>query len=179
MNNILMIFKVLYIFSLFCLFFGKKIPDTVEELNVENYLGHWIQMYGSPTNFIFQGYGTCATADYGLLDNGNISVLNIQLDINKNIETISGYAYYKNLSEPGKLTVYLDGTPSDAPYWVVKLGEIIEKEYQYSIITVPSSISLWVLTRDINRFNELYDEEVKQYLEENNYNYVSIKQSEC
>ena len=52
-------------------------------------------------------YDTCITADYGLLENGNISVLNSQLDENKELEQISEYGYYKNISEADKLTVYL------------------------------------------------------------------------
>ena len=55
-------------------------PATVNELKVNSYLGHWFQVYQAPTNPIFQGYGTCLTADYGLLDNGQISVLNAQLN---------------------------------------------------------------------------------------------------
>jgi lipocalin len=155
------------------------LPATVNELNLNSYLGHWVQVYGAPTNAIFQGYGTCATADYGVLDNGQISVLNSQLNKNKEIEKIGGYGYYKNVSEPGKLTVHLDGVPVDSPYWVVKLGEIVDDEYQYSIITTPSGISLWVLTRYVDRFNELYSVEVTDFLNKNNFNYVSIEQSDC
>ena len=36
---------------------------------------------------------------------------------------MDGYAYYKDKSEPGKLTVHLNGLPLDAPYWVVALGD--------------------------------------------------------
>ncbi len=136
-------------------------------------------MYGAPSNAIFQGYGTCATSDYGLMDNGQVSVLNVQLNKDKEIEKISGYGYYKNASEPGKLTVHLDGVPVDSPYWIVKLGEMVDNQYQYSIITTPSGISLWVLARDIDTFNELYSDEVKKYLDANNFNYVSIEQSDC
>ena len=50
--------------------------------------GHWFQVYGAPTNTIFQGYGTCITADYGLLDNGYVSVLNSQLNKNKEIDSL-------------------------------------------------------------------------------------------
>jgi len=154
-------------------------PATITELNLNNYLGHWVQMYGAPTNAIFQGYGTCATADYGLLDNGQVSVLNTQLNKNKEIEKINGYGYYANVSEPGKLTVHLDGVPVDSPYWIVKLGEIVDDQYQYSIITTPSGISLWVLTRDVDRFNKLYSEEVTNFLNTNNFKFVSIKQNDC
>ncbi len=153
-------------------------PDTVQELDVNKYLGNWYQVYGSPTNFLFQGYGTCLTAQYGLLENGNVSVVNTQVNIFGELEQISGYAYYKNNYEPGKLTVHLEGVPVDAPYWVVKLGEVINEQYQYSIITVPSSISLWVVTRDVDYFLNNYDKEVKNYLDENGYKYSSIKQDD-
>lgn len=149
---------------------------TVDNLNVENYLGRWYQVFGSPTNVIFQGYGECITADYNLLDNGNIDVLNSQINRNGEYETIGGYAFYKNISEPGKLTVHLDGTPVDAPYWVVNLGPIIDNQYDYSIVTAPSGISLWTLVRDPYNYDR---EQIESYLQENNYNYVEIKQSNC
>ena len=172
-------FSLLLIISLFTFATSNISPTTVSELKLDAYLGHWTQMYGAPTNAIFQGYGTCATADYGLMDNGQVSVLNVQLNKNKEIKQISGYGYYKNASEPGKLTVHLEGVPVDSPYWIVKLGEMVDNQYQYSIITTPSGISLWVLTRDIDTFNELYLDEVKKYLDANNFNYVLIEQSDC
>jgi len=158
---------------------GNILPETINELNINSYLGNWLQVYGAPTNTIFQGYGTCITADYGLLDNGYISVVNSQLNKNKEFETINGYGYYKNISEPGQLTVHLDGVPVDSPYWIVKLGEIVDNQYQYTIITTPSGISLWVLSRDIERFNQYYDEEVKEFLDKNNFKYNTIKQTDC
>ena len=158
---------------------SNLLPDTVKELNLSSYLGHWLQVYGSPTNVIFQGYGTCITADYGLMDDGFVSVLNSQLNENGELETITGYGYYKNVSEPGKLTVHLDGVPTDSPYWVVKLGEIVGDEYQYSIISVPSGISLWVLTRDLESFGKKYDSEVRAFLDSYGYKYTAIVQTDC
>ena len=172
-------FVQLLCLSLFCIANGDFMPATVNELDLNSYLGHWVQMFGAPTNAIFQGYGTCATADYGLLDNGQVSVLNTQLNKNKEIEKINGYGYYQNASEPGKLTVHLDGVPVDSPYWIVKLGEVVDDQYQYAIITTPSGISLWVLTRDLNRFNELYSKEVTDFLDANGFKYVPIKQTDC
>ena len=156
----------------------KEMPSTIQSIEVEQYLGKWYQVYGSPTNVIFQGYGKCITADYGLMENGDISVLNSQLNSKDELEQISGYAYYTNASEPGKLTVHLDGTPVDAPYWIVKLGEVKNEQYQYSIITTPSGISLWVLVRNMDDYFENYDMEVKQFLSDYNYNYVTIKQDD-
>ena len=158
---------LLFSFLALCFVFvnSKEIPNVVSDINVDSYLGHWKQVYQAPTNVIFQGYGTCITADYGLLDNGNINVVNTQLDENREIEQITGYGYYKNVSEPGKLTVHLEGVPVDSPYWIVKLGEIKDNQYQYSIITTPSDISLWVLVRDIDVFMELYNNEVVDFLD--------------
>jgi len=157
----------------------KTLPDVVSKVSVPSYFGHWNQIYQAPTNVIFQGYGTCITADYGLLDNGNINVINTQLDENNEIKQITGYAYYKNASEPGKLTVHLDGVPVDSPYWIVKLGEIVDNQYQYSIITIPSGISLWVLVRDINVFMKYYNKEVLDFLEQYNFKYTLVNQENC
>lgn len=154
-------------------------PSTVTELNVDNYLGRWYQVYGSPTNVIFQGYGKCITADYGLLPNGNVSVLNSQVNLSDELEQINGYAYYKDISQPGKLTVHLDGVPVNSPYWVVKLGDVYDNEYQYSIVTTPSGVSLWVLARDIETFYQVYYDEVLDFLDENNFIYAPINQDNC
>jgi len=174
----LILFSQIAYCELFSNLRGSKSPETVNELDVSKYLGNWYQIYGAPTNVIFQGYGKCLTAQYGLLENGDVSVLNSQINSNNKLEQISGYGYYTNTSEPGKLTVHLDGVPADSPYWVVRLGEVIHDQYQYSIISVPSGISLWVITRDVDNFYKKYDTEVKQYLDANNFKYESITQDE-
>ena len=171
------------IYFLLLLFFAfvnsKDIIMPVTQVDIKNYLGHWLQIYQAPTNVIFQGYGTCITADYGMLDNGDINIINAQLNKDYEFEQIKGYGYYKNISEPGKLTVHLEGVPVDAPYWIIKLGEIKNEQYQYSIITTPSYISLWVLVRDINTFFELYNKEVIDFLDTYNFNYEIVSQTNC
>lgn len=169
-------------FILFFLFlwtsssFVNSSPIPVDKVDIDKYLGNWYQVYGAPTNAIFQGYGKCITAEYGVLPDGNVSVLNSQLNAKNELEQIAGYAYYKNVSEPGKLTVHLEGTPVDAPYWVVSLGESKNGQYQYSVITTPSGISLWVLARNVDVFMREYDAEVKQFLDAGSYKYVTIEQ---
>jgi lipocalin len=66
---------LLFSFLALCFVFvnSRETPDVVNDVNVDSYLGHWKTVYQAPTNVIFQGYGTCIAADYGLLDNGNIS----------------------------------------------------------------------------------------------------------
>jgi lysozyme C len=173
-----MMFQYLVLLS-FVLVNSTNVIITVPQLDVKKYLGHWLLVYQAPTNVIFQGYGTCITADYGLLDNGNVNVINTQIDKHNEIDQINGYGYYKNVSEPGKLTVHLDGVPVDSPYWVIKLGEVKNNQYQYSIITTPSGISLWVLVRDITSFFELYNTEVIDFLAEYNFKYENVSQTNC
>jgi lysozyme C len=156
----------------------KSQISTISQIELDKYLGSWFQIYGSYTNVIFQGYGKCITAEYSLLDDGTVGVINSQINKNNELEEISGYAYYTNASEPGKLTVHLDGTPVDAPYWIIRLGEVKDGQYQYSIITTPSGVSLWVLARDIDDFYDNYNEEVLQYLDEYNFKFFQIDQDE-
>ena len=123
--------------------------------------------------------GTCITADYGLLEDGKVSVVNTQLDENHEVDQINGYAYYTNISEPGKLTIHLDGVPVDAPYWIVKLGEVKNNQYQYSIITTSFGVSLWVLVRDLTNFTELYNREITDFLNYYNFRYEHVSQEDC
>ena len=78
-------------------------------------------------------------------------------------DNIDGYAYYKDDDCCGYLTVKLDGTP-EAPYWVLELGPIVDDLYDYSIISDNKALSLFVLTRDVDRFYKLYDTQVLESL---------------
>jgi lipocalin len=72
----------------------------------------------------------------------------------------------------------LDGVPVVAPYWVLKLGDVIDEMYQYSIISVPLGTSLWVLVRDVKEFfSSAYKEEVVSFLDEYNFYYVEVDQN--
>jgi len=149
---------------------------SVKELDLEKYTGHWNQVYASPFDFTFQGYGKCITADYKIIDTNNVSVLNSQYNKDNKYEQIKGYAYYKDFTKPGELSVILEGVNYPAPYWVIKLGEVLDNQYQYSIISVPYGPSLWVLARNINKFFRYYNNEVIEFLDEYNFNYVKINQ---
>jgi lysozyme C len=70
--------------------------------------------------------------------------------------------------------VHLDGVPVDSPYWIVKLGEVVDNQYQYSIITTPSGISLWVLVRDIDVFMKYYNTDVEEFLHQYDFKYTAV-----
>jgi lipocalin len=160
------------------LFFLVKCNNftTVSELDLPKYMGHWFQVYAAPFDYTFEGYGKCITADYKILDTNNVSVLNSQYNKKNVLQQISGYAYYKDLSKHGQLSVTLEGVPFVAPYWVLELGKIVNNEYQYSIISVPVVPSLWVLARNVEEFFSLFNDDVVKFLDEYKFRYVKVEQ---
>ena len=157
----------------------------VDEVDLSQYTGTWYQVYGDLIYRTFEGFGSCITATYTLNDDdGNVSVFNRQVSPNGTVETISGVAYYDDGNEGGELTVDLEGTPGSAPYWIVSLGPVVENQYSYSIVSDNKRLSLFVLTRDVNNFFSMYDDDVLSYLDQYGFDKkfnspIITKQTEC
>jgi lipocalin len=147
--------------------------DTVDELNVDSYLGYWYTVYTNKITdtITFKG-GKCATATYTLREDGNIGVFNYEtigeaVDGSTGTDTIEGYAYVTDPSEPGQLMVVLDGIPTPAPYWVAALGPVnADKLYDYSLVSDNTGSFLFVLARDVDDFKSKYDEEVQSLMKD-------------
>ena len=152
------------IISFFIMCYSKEYK-AVDELDLEKYSGKWYQVYQDKFNKLFQGNGRCSTATYTIIDSNNVSVFNEQINMKNEYDTIKGNAYYKNDDCCGYLTVLLEGTP-EAPYWVLELGPIVDEMYDYSIVSDNKALSLYVLTRNVDRFYKLYNSDVLVSLEE-------------
>ena len=149
-------------------------PSLCSEINTVNidpeyYKGIWYQTYGD--NFVFDTFernAYCAATNYTILGDRKIGVYNWERygSVDGPIQNISGYAIVTD--EPGQLIVYLNGNVP-APYWVIKIGPVINEEYQYSIVSDPYMFGLFVLCRDVSQYYELYNEEVLAFLEENEF----------
>ncbi|CAH1786650.1 unnamed protein product, partial [Owenia fusiformis] len=81
---------------------------------------------------------------------------------------------YKTETE-GQLLVELSGVPVPAPYWILKLGPVVNGQYQYSIVSDPIRFTLFVLARDPQDFAEKYEQEVLSYLEGEKFTDVENK----
>lgn len=165
-------------------FFTDSLSDTVSDLDLEKYQGRWYQIYGNNFDQLFEKFSTCITADYTLIPNGNVSVLNSQYEKTKGTEQIRGYAYYAKNSNPkiypGELTVHLDGVPYDSPYWIYNLGPVIDNQYQWSIVSDPLKLSLFVLARDVDIYYDKYDTDVLQKLKMLGFNnLINITHDNC
>lgn len=172
------------LFLLLNIFAGFEVEATVETLDLEKYQGRWYQIYGNNFDQLFEKYSSCITADYTLVPNGNVSVINSQYEKYNGIEQIEGYAYYGKTIDPklhpGELTVHLNGVPYDAPYWVYNLGPESNGFYDWSIVSDPLKLSLFVLARDVDIYYEEYDSEVFELLETYGFdNLVTVKHDNC
>ena len=161
----------------------SKEYKAVDDVNVDQYLGRWHQVYSDKFNNLFQKNGRCSTADYGLLENKNISVLNKQFDEDGKVDSIGGVAFYKEGDCCGYLTVKLAENP-EAPYWVLELGPIVDNLYDYAIVSDNNALTLFVLTRNVENFYKIYNETVLDSLNNfgftKKYNYpVTMDQTNC
>lgn len=142
--------------------------NPVPSLNVTQFLGRWYQAYANAfVDGTFEQNNYCVTADYGLNSNGSISVFNrARIGAPDGPETqIKGYAV--PTSTTGELTVYLQGVPAGAPYWVFGLGPATfgaSGLYQYALVSDYFNLSLFVLARNVTEYMAVYDAEVQTAL---------------
>ncbi|KAK5969254.1 LiPocalin protein variant 1b, partial [Trichostrongylus colubriformis] len=74
--------------------------------------------------------------------------------------------------EPGEM-LYMTGHRSDnCPYFPVKMGGLNRQgEYEYIVFSQPLKYPSMVLARDLNKFEQKYQQEVYKFLEK--YGYLS------
>lgn len=130
--------------------------SVVPELDIERYLGTWYEIARYDHKFERGLVGV--TANYSLMDNGKIRVVNAGYEgslVGERSEAI-GKAKIPNPNEPAKLKVsfflffYAD-------YYVLELDE----NYQWAVVGSKSDKYLWILSRspelDANTYQMLLD----------------------
>lgn len=130
-----------------------------EPFDIKAYMGRWYQMYGD--EFVaktFEHGGVCATADYGLRPDGNVSVFN-----NQRMHTVDGP--FKNVTgyaTPGDSALHFlvkfPFSPSFAPYWILELGpKNSDGLYDYAIVSDNHNLGLYILARSVKDFETKYE----------------------
>jgi len=140
-------------------------PPTVPELNVHQYSGRWYQTYSSYfPNITFEKNGYCVTADYGVISNSSISVVNAQAQgsANGELEIVDGTATVVDPKHPGKLSLVFNDRNQFLPgfYWIVALGPVVNNKYEWSVVSAPFRLALFILARDVDKFRSTYEKDV-------------------
>ena len=152
--------------------FLSCIHAQVQELNRTQYLGRWYQIYSDLfVDATSENSSFCDPADYAIYPNNTSSVYNRerQYKVTGPERQIYGWADVTDPTKPGELTVHLQTTEFPAPYWVYQLGPVHNDQYEYSIVSDPLKLTLFVLARNVTKFMDKYNRNVTDYLTEQGF----------
>ncbi len=130
--------------------------ETVSKVDVDRYMGKWYEIARLP--FDRQADCTCTTAEYSVIDDHTIRVVNSCKDTSDNeISTAEGKAFVVENSNNSKLRVQFFW-PFKGDYWVIDLDTV---NYSYALIGMPSRKYAWILSRTPALSPELYSRAVE------------------
>jgi apolipoprotein D and lipocalin family protein len=117
-------------------------PRTVEQLDLDRYLGTWYEIASFP--MYFQRGCVATQATYSPRDDGQVGVANACRDetLDGAWKRIEGVAWPVVPSDFTKLKVQFFW-PLRGDYWVLAL----DPEYRWALVGHPNRDSLWVLSR--------------------------------
>lgn len=115
---------------------------VVPSVDIKRYSGTWYEIARLPNRF--EKDLICVTATYTIRDDGRIDVLNqgIPKTDRSKIEEAKGIAKIPDAADPAKLKVSFFW-PFSGDYWILDLDDA----YQYVLIGEPSRKFLWILAR--------------------------------
>jgi len=132
---------------------GTMVAQTVgggvsvaQDVDVQRYMGLWYAIAHIPTTFERRCVsGT--TAQYTLLENGQIEVINSCCKEDGTWQQVRGRAWIPDPDEPAKLKVsfvrFLRWWLFPGDYWILAVGE----DYEYALVGHPELSYGWILSR--------------------------------
>jgi len=137
--------SLLFIALAGCSFFGStNYPalEVVPTVDLNRYAGSWYEIASLPVS---QQKGCfCTKAEYSLMDDGVIKVVNTcrKNSPNGEVDRAEGKAFVVPGSNNAKLRVQFFW-PFRGDYWILEL----ENDYSYAVVGVPSRKYCWILSR--------------------------------
>jgi len=120
---------------------------TVDYVDINKYMGKWYSIASIPQTFDRQCVaGT--TAEYSLLGDGTVEVINSCLKKDGSLSRAKGRAWVvdENTNAKLKVSFFLSSLKLDflsGDYWVIDLGP----DYEYAVVGHPSREYGWILSR--------------------------------
>jgi apolipoprotein D and lipocalin family protein len=134
--------RVLALAALACGASAAAPPPTAPHVDLQRYLGVWHEMARYDNRFQDEDCVN-VTAEYGLRDDGDVSVRNTCRNGDGAVtESVDGRAYVADTTSNAKLRVTFFW-PFFGDYWIVALAD----DYSWVIVSEPSREYLWILTR--------------------------------
>jgi apolipoprotein D and lipocalin family protein len=136
---------------------SRAAMQTVPQVDVARYLGTWYQQARNqlpfePTDCV------CAQQKLGLATDGNVSVYN-----SCNVGATDGKLYeIRGEASPEDSTnskLLIDfNLPQKGQYWIIA----VDAEYRYAVVSDPSGLSLYILSKTPQLAPELYQQAVAE-----------------
>lgn len=114
--------------------------DVVDSVDIQRYLGKWYEIARLP--FSQQEGCSCTTAEYELIDETTIRVINKCIKDGE-LDDANGKAFVVEGSNNAKLRVQFFW-PFRGDYWIIELDK---ENYTYAVVGTPSRKYLWILSR--------------------------------
>ena len=131
---------------------NDKPPLTVvDSVDLERYLGKWYEIASSPA--WFQKGCTGSTAEYSLLPDGKIQVINRcrKDSLDGSLKESRGKAEIADTATNAKLKVWFFW-PFKGNYWIIDLNP----DYRWAVVGEPSRKYLWILSRTATMEEAVY-----------------------
>ena len=115
---------------------------VVDTVNLNRYLGKWYEIASYPS--WFQKECTGSTAEYSLMSDGKIQVVNRchKGSLEGPLKESKGKAEVVDTATNAKLKVWFFW-PFKGDYWIIDL----DSDYQWAVVGEPSRKYLWILSR--------------------------------
>lgn len=142
--------------------------QTVESVDVEQYMGTWYEIANFPMRFQEGCTGTTATYS---LDGDKVKVLNrCFIDtLDGEEEVAEGWARVVDTESNAKLEVSFF-RPFWGDYWVIDLAD----DYSYAVVGHPDRSYLWILSRTPQMDEQVYAGILERLVDESGYDLTPL-----
>lgn len=130
--------------------------QTVPYVELSRYAGTWYQISHKPLSF--EGECICSRQVLTGLEDGRVGVYNTCNEPGTGVlRSISGFAINNDPQTNAQFTVDF-GLPRTGQYWIIGLGD----NYEYAVVSDPSLVSLYILSKTPQLSAELYEEALEK-----------------